>query len=256
MIIVKEVSDMKKIYEIALITACIGGLVIGCSNDSGSRESEASDAQTEAASSIVSETAPAESSLSDAESMSSVTSLYDGILDTISECHSGQADDETMSSMAELVSPDLMYVPSEDPIYYTLIDVDGNGVDELLIYQHMVNEDGEECAVIYDGYTVRDGELVHFIAGGARNSYYLCSDGSFYNRGSNGAAYACLANYTYDNGELTLTKSYFSDDDTGEIAWYMSTTGIWTDDRTEVTEEEALEFFDFEYMFIPNELEV
>ena len=143
MIIGKEVSDMKKVYEIALITACIGGLVIGCSNDSGSRESESSDAQTEAASSIVSETAPAESSLSDAESMSSVTSLYDGILDTISECHSGQADDETMSSMAELVSPDLMYVPSEDPIYYTLIDVDGNGVDELLIYQHMVNEDGE-----------------------------------------------------------------------------------------------------------------
>jgi len=58
------------------------------------------------------------------------------------------------------------------------------------------------------------------------------------------------------NPDWVVTDTFFAADDTGEIAWYMSTTGIWTDDRTEVTEEEALDFFDFEYMFIPNELEV
>ena len=239
----------------ATITAvCIGVLFTGCSGNVDTN-SEASSSESESETSV-SQSDAVETALPEAESASEVNTYYDYIIDLLVEVRSGQADDDTMMTFTETMSPDFMYVSDDAPVFYTTIDIDGNGVDELLLYTKQFDEDGGEAAVIYDAYTVRNGEPVHFIAGGSRNVYYLASDSTFYNMGSSGAAYTGFANYTYADGELILNECYFTDDSTGEVCWYESTDGLWSDDRTEASENDAMSFFDFDPMFIPNELEV
>ena len=176
----------------ATITAvCIGVLFTGCSGNVD-KNSEASLSESESET-VVSQSDAVETALPEAESASEVNAYYDYIIDLLVEVRSGQADDDTMMTFTETMSPDFMYVSDDAPVFYTTIDIDGNGVDELLLYTKQFDEDGGEAAVIYDAYTVRNGEPVHFIAGGSRNVYYLASDSTFYNMGSSGAAYTGFA---------------------------------------------------------------
>ena len=75
--------------------------------------------------------------------------------------------------------------PASRNIGYTLKDVDGNGVRELLIGENWGESD--DGTVLYDMYTVRDGKLLHVFSGWDRNRYYLCTNGNFLNKGSSGA---------------------------------------------------------------------
>ncbi len=247
-----EDISMKKLRRNALIIMCAAGMALTASCaakvDEASEETVEQTAEESAA-----ETTAA---LETAAPASEVSIAYEGIIDMLRAVRSGDADDDAIFDFTAVLSPDFMYVPEDESVYYTMIDVDRNGVDELLVYTHQIGTDGTETPVIYDAYTYRDGEPVHFIEGGVRNSYYLASDGTFYNMGSGGAAYTGFANYSYADGELTLTDCYFTDDSTGEVCWYQSNVGLWSDDKTEATEEEAMAFFEFEAMFIPNELEV
>ena len=91
---------------------------------------------------------------------------------------------------------------------YAMKDLDGNGIDELII------TDGTN---IYDLYTIiQDEEIgpLHLISAMERIQYYLTSDGWIYNLGSGGAAVSYYTLYSLDGRELKLLEGYMMDADT------------------------------------------
>ena len=78
------------------------------------------------------------------------------------------------------------YVEGLDGLGWYSRDLDGNGVEELIV------SDGN---VIYDLYTVENGEILHLITGFERNSYQLCENGIIKNFGSNSAAESSYTMY-------------------------------------------------------------
>ena len=91
---------------------------------------------------------------------------------------------------------------------YAMQDLDGNGIDELII------TDGLN---IYDLYTIIQDEEVgplHLISAMERIQYYLTTDGWIYNLGSGGAAVSYYTLYSLDGRELKLLEGYMMDADT------------------------------------------
>lgn len=91
---------------------------------------------------------------------------------------------------------------------YALKDLDGNGIDELIITDGMN---------IYDLYTVIQDEEegpLHLASAMERIQYYLTSDGWIYNLGSGGAAVSYHTLYSLEGRELKLLDGYMMDADT------------------------------------------
>lgn len=120
---------------------------------------------------------------------------------------------------------------------YTLYDVDGNGIEELIIADKREN--------IYDNrillmYTLHDGKPVLLIDGWMRYRFYLLNDNTIYNEGSSGAAYMLFATYRMsENGTgLEAIDCYYTDpgfEYKSDIVWHHNTTG---------EESEIIEFKD------------
>ena len=132
--------------------------------------------------------------------------------------------------------------PASRNIGYTLKDVDGNGVRELLIGENW--GDSEAGTVLYDMYTIRDGELLHVFSGWDRNRYYLLTNGNFINQGSSGAMQSSEAYYIYAKGDMIFIRSVIYDatmEPEGpwfisyEVPYIMDVEPSWT----EISESEA-----------------
>ncbi len=239
-----------KVIAVLVCAALLAGCQTGKEQDRSDEDIEETTEETAAEEPAASDAEPAGSSV---EPASEVNIIYDGLIDRLRTVRAGDADDNAIMELAEQVSYDYIIAPEDAQIFYSTVDIDSNGVDELIIYENQMNDAGPDKPVIYDAYTVENGELVHFIAGGARNAYYLADDGSFYNLGSSGAAYTAFAHYAYSSGVITLIDTYFTDDSSGAVEWYYSTTGIWGDDKTSASADDAEAFMnDFECMFIAN----
>ena len=78
------------------------------------------------------------------------------------------------------------YVEGLDGLGWYCQDLDGNGVEELIV------SDGN---VIYDLYTMENGKAIHLVTGFERNSYQLCENGIIKNFGSNSAAESSYTMY-------------------------------------------------------------
>ena len=132
--------------------------------------------------------------------------------------------------------------PASVNLGYALKDIDGNGVRELLVGE---NYDGsEEGTVLYDMYTIRDGELLHVFDGWDRNRYYLCTNGNFINEGSSGAMQSNTAYYIYAKGDMIFIRSVIYDSTmwpagpwfiSYEVPYIMDVEPSWT----EISEDEA-----------------
>ena len=111
---------------------------------------------------------------------------------------------------------------------YALRDLDGNGVEELLI----ATTSGEQ--VILDLYTLTNGALVHVFSGWERNAYYLTTDNGIYNQGSGGAAVSYYTLYRLSGDKLSAEASVTFDADTDrENPWFQG------DELKPITEAEA-----------------
>lgn len=87
---------------------------------------------------------------------------------------------------------------------YILRDLDGNGVEELIFGE---NGEGGWDGIVYDLYTIVDGEVVHIFDGWERNRYYLCENGCIA-RESDGSAFEfSFAYYAYSGAELALIEA-------------------------------------------------
>ena len=109
----------------------------------------------------------------------------------------------------ELMAHDLplliMYCVGDAPfdnIGYLLLDVDGDGTQELLI--GTLASDEFYAPIVFEMYTLnQDGSVARVFSSQERARYYLCDDNSFLFEGANSAADSVTCYYSYAAGTLT-----------------------------------------------------
>ncbi|MCM1543500.1 MAG: hypothetical protein NC121_19920 [Blautia sp.] len=128
---------------------------------------------------------------------------------------------------------------------YAMMDLDGNGVPELLV------STVEDAAggLIFDLYTYVDGEVIHAATSGERYCYYLCEDNTIYYRASSGASNSTQISYSVDadtgllHPEGIVAFDQYGDKDSpwfyGTQDHYDRADGLDFDAMTHITEEEA-----------------
>ena len=126
---------------------------------------------------------------------------------------------------------------------YIKRDLDGDGVDELILGENAADGSGPQDgwdSIIYDLFTMKDGKLVHVFDGWERNRFYMCEDGTIANEGSSGAAYSSWAYYKYRDGKIEIIESVFTDlKNETEGVWYHSNKEPYEDKSKEITEDEG-----------------
>lgn len=134
-----------------------------------------------------------------------------------------------------------------DKAGYLQEDIDGDGVDELLLGKY--NTDAPEYKQewfdvwpdeIYDMFTIRDGKLLHVFKGWCRNRYFLCGNGIIANEGSGGAASNAHEFFRYSKGEMQLIEGV--DWDNGKGIYYESEGKTY--DITNSEKDYEMEFFE------------
>ena len=92
-------------------------------------------------------------------------------------------------------------------IGYAFIDLDNDGINELLIapsiYSNDVNNYGYDKSVIYDLYTFVNSDVVHVFSFGERFRFYLCDKNLINYQGSSSAFDNENILYSLNKGELT-----------------------------------------------------
>ena len=83
---------------------------------------------------------------------------------------------------------------------YTIKDIDGNGIDELLIGDMFENGD----YFLYDIYTInpKDGTIIHLADGGERDRFKINGNGVIIEEGSNSAFDSFQKGYSIVDGQL------------------------------------------------------
>ncbi len=120
---------------------------------------------------------------------------------------------------------------------YCILDVNEDGIPELLFGENALNEGKAFDSYIYDMYTIQNGEIIPVFSGlGTRDMIYLTEDGKVgrlwtANWSDGGNSY-----YEYDGEKLILIEEYRS------TAYYPSEKLIYTyrnnQNEKEVSEEE------------------
>lgn len=122
---------------------------------------------------------------------------------------------------------------------YLLMDLDGNGVDELLFGE---NHDDDWNGIVYNIYTISGGSLVRVADGWERNRYYLCENGCIANEGSGGASESTYCYYTFDGTALKPVESIVYDASSDpENPWFYTTGEPFSETArlTGISEDEA-----------------
>lgn len=101
---------------------------------------------------------------------------------------------------------------------YCRKDIDGDGVDELLIGTgNSEATDYDSWAwgwdnTVYDMFTIKEGRLVQVFSGGERARFYLCENGVIKEEWANSAFNSGDCFYRFEDGELKLIEEFYNDD--------------------------------------------
>ena len=100
------------------------------------------------------------------------------------------------------------YKNPKEGLWYTLLDLDDNGTDELLIMFSSLNEIGVVDEVL-ELYTITDGQLDHIFSSNKSESYYVYADKSI---GYDVGIYPVeTMHHEYlDGNRMVITDSYYS----------------------------------------------
>lgn len=123
---------------------------------------------------------------------------------------------------------------------YWVADIDGNGINELIFGGYGANPDSSGNSIIYDVYTISDGELIHVLDGWERNRFYLCENGMIANEGSGGASNSSYSYFVFDGSKLQLAESVIYDGAKDpENPWFYSTVSQYDAENVAPISEEA-----------------
>ena len=106
-----------------------------------------------------------------------------------------------------------LYLESLAKPGYCLIDLDGNGVPELLV--GLMTDDAFYSRIIASLFTVENGAPKLVFTSYTRSRYCLSSEGGFIYEGSGGAAYSDYYACNFSEGTLTRAYGVYSDGDRG-----------------------------------------
>ncbi|SCX11449.1 hypothetical protein SAMN02910339_01639 [Lachnospiraceae bacterium YSD2013] len=99
-----------------------------------------------------------------------------------------------------------LYDGSDDIAYqnlgFLIEDIDGDGVDELLLGENDPHPEKEYDGIIYDLYTYEDGYIKHLFSGWPRNAYHLTDGNEFVCEWATSADEFGKKYYKYSEGEL------------------------------------------------------
>lgn len=149
------------------------------------------------------------------------------------------------------------YTPDINKIGYYVMDIDGDGTDELLIglcgYEDSMGLYGYNNGMMYDLYTMINGERVQILSSGERDRYYLCQDNVIANEGSGGALSSSWDYYNLENGELEIKEAVFYDGyHDEENPWFYTTADPYENYSNPISEETARSLIaQYEYQNIP-----
>lgn len=181
----------------------------------------------------------AEDSGSEAEIQDSALTGYPEYDEIINQYYQGMI---AKWSMNEFNERNLCYLAGTemggaDNLGYCIMDINGDGTDELLIGG--INE-GTYTGMFYDMYTIVDGQRVLVTTSGERDRYYVCEDYTIANEGSGGALNSVYGYYELVSGQLKLKEGVFLDGyDHPENPWFYTTTNIADDYSDPISEEEG-----------------
>ena len=136
----------------------------------------------------------------------------------------GQVDPAYRSSYANFIDYMIQEMKFED-LKYVLIDVDENGIEELLLQcEHMIRYDGDPSS-FFDLLTIKDGEVIRLMNA---NNLYLCQGGVIDNADSYSHYYS-----TISEGREGVVYAFQED------KWYVQEDWIEGTPSREVTKEDA-----------------
>ena len=235
-----------KIIAVTAVSALCVGMLAGCGNNGQKQNDDlqsVASAPVEEMSSAIQEE-PLEETID--------YSPYDELIAEATEILSNGRDEDTVAP--ERMSSVFVMQGDYETLGYLRQDLDGNGVEELIFGG---NSDMEGFnGVIYDIYSIDNGELVHVLDGWERNRFYLCTNGCIANEASGGAFLSAYQYYTYADGKISIkeTVEYNAEYDP-DNPWFYTTKEInelTEDDNANIkslTEEEASEIMDsYEYV--------
>lgn len=130
---------------------------------------------------------------------------YEELIAAARECIEGTVQEGQDYDFSEVI---LRYanLDNKEKWGYLIEDIDGDGTEELIFGQN--DHPGSAWnGVVYDLYTICDGELVHVFDGQERNIYYLCENGMIANEGNSSAALSHSAYYVFEGSELHLVEA-------------------------------------------------
>lgn len=173
---------------------------------------------------------PPTTAVTEATGPTQLPEVYQERIDTyITAIQEGWNPEQCNKANISILTP---YVENLDDLGYALMDLDGDGEEELLI------TDGSEIYSLYDLGPL--GEAVQWITGMERIHYYLCADNLIAEIGSSGAAVTTYTFYRFMGTTLDKIQMVdFNADKDRENPWFLG------DAMEPITEEKANEIIAF-----------
>ena len=171
-----------------------------------------------------------ESETKEKELNSAYKKIVDDTYTFISEFDGSQTVERGQNGIVEIIGTERASGKSlkeiESEIGYTLVDINSDGVDELIFAERYLYQDKNRILAIY---TLQNDRPIILADGGFRCAFYLLNDNMIYNSGSNGASYTIWGLYKINSGNdaLEATDFYFTEynDSKNDWYWYHNTTG-------------------------------
>lgn len=179
-----------------------------------------------------------ESETKEKELNSAYKQIVDDTYTFISEFDGSQTVEIGQNGFAEIIGTERASGKSleeiESEIGYTLVDINSDGVDELIFAERYLYQDKNRTLAIY---TLQNDRPILLADGGFRSSFYLLDDNTLYYTGSNGASYTIWGLYEINssNDALEATDFYFTEYNysKNDWYWYHNTTGEYDKDASE-----------------------
>lgn len=149
---------------------------------------------------------PADVTENGQEERAELPQCYEELIAAATACLEGNVEKDGNYDFSYLIYSFGSNMDEDDKAHfgYLIEDIDGNGTEELIFGE---NGSGAWDGVIYDLYTIHDGELVHVFDGWDRNRYYLCENGMIANEGSSASDLSVYAYYVFEGTELHLVEA-------------------------------------------------
>lgn len=171
------------------------------------------------------------------ESDNTIPDEYKVVLDSLCDYIENGKENEVTEEMQYGLSTVIANQPTSDilrNISFSLMDIDGNGVKELIIF----SGNDTSNSIIYGLYSINNDKACIIAAGYARSRYYLLEDKTIYFEGSGGAMDSSFGVYKLaDDGISLVVVDYFFTDFIDEehtaLGLYYNKTGLKQKDKSE-----------------------